>query len=193
MISGRPLKHCLKMTRPGGRIIHLTPSSNSVNHGLYSVSPTLYADFYQASGCSVEKLWLCRMPKDFERGRWQVYDCLQTDRNWLPLGRLDGSIWFTFAVVRKGEIAAAVTPQQSFYVSTWQQEEGRPALPAEHGSPHLPDEPAGTRAARLLQATASWPFLQRKAAALIRGWRRLINWNHERQRGRIPFPFVGTF
>jgi SAM-dependent methyltransferase len=190
---GQAMKHCLQMTRPGGRIVHLTPSSNAINHGFYSVSPALYADFYTASGCVVEKLWLCRMPKSFERGPWQVYDCLRSDRNWLPLGRLDGSIWFTFAVIRKGNAAIPMTPQQSFYVSTWSQKEKPENAEKLPRSGLLSDEPSDTRAGRLLQATKKWPVLHTLAGGLITQWRRIINVNQERRRGRVPFPFVGTF
>ncbi len=186
---GQAMKHCLRMTRPGGRIIHLTPSSNAVNHGLYSVSPTLYADFYSASGCSIEKLWLCRMPGNFERGPWQVYDCRESDRNWLPLGRLDASIWFTFAVIRKLDNSAPVIPQQSFYVSTWDQKETN--SPSHSGL--LEEEPSETRAGRLLRSTSAWPLAHAAARYLITRWRRFINWYRERKRGRVPFPYVGQF
>lgn len=190
---GQAMSHCLKMTRPGGRIIHLTPSSNAVNHGLYSVSPTLYADFYSASGCTVEKLWLCQMPRRFERGTWRVYDCRQSDRNWLPLGRLDGSIWFTFTVIRKENAAAPAVPQQSFYVSTWSDQEGKINQSSTTGSGQMEDEPTDTRAGQLLQWTSSLPKIRGLAWGLIKRWRALVAWSRERRRGRVPFPFVGTF
>jgi len=190
---GQAMTHCLKMTRPGGRIIHLTPSSNAVNHGFYSVSPTLYADFYSASGCTVEKLWLCQMPRRFERGAWRVYDCRQSDRNWLPLGRLDGSIWFTFTVIRKGNAAEPETPQQAYYVSTWSDQESKINKSSGNGSGQMEDEPTDTRAGQLLQWTSSLPKIRGLAWGLIKRWRALIEWSRERRRGRVPFPFVGTF
>lgn len=190
---GQAMRHCLQMTRHGGRIIHLTPSSNAVNHGLYSVSPSLYEDFYSASGCRIEKLWLCRMPRNFERGRWLVYDCLRTDRNWLPLGRLDRSIWFTFAVISKGPAAEAVVPQQAFYVSTWEQSPSSHHPTATSVTGLLQDEPANTRAGRLLLATKSWPLIHAMVLYLIHSWRRFINWFREQRRGRVPFPLIGRF
>lgn len=190
---GQAMSHCLKMTRPGGRIIHLTPSSNAVNHGLYSVSPTLYADFYSASGCKVEKLWLCQMPPNFERGPWQVYDCLKTDRNWLPLGRLDSSTWFTFAVIRKGEAASPVVPQQSFYVSTWSDQEEQGSAVSSNRSGLMQDEPPNSRAGQLLRWAAMAPRLQRIAWFFVTRWRAYLARKHERRRGRVPYPLVGTF
>ncbi len=70
------LRHCCRMVRPGGRIIHLTPSSNCVEHGFFSVSPTLFSDFYSASGFDVDRVLLCRLPGDTARGVWNVYDYL---------------------------------------------------------------------------------------------------------------------
>lgn len=190
---GQAMSHCLKMTRSGGRIIHLTPSSNAVNHGLYSISPTLYADFYSASGCTVEKLWLCQMPRNFERGKWHVYDCLKTDRNWLPLGRLDGSTWFTFAVIRKGKAACPVVPQQSFYVSTWSNDKRPESAVPSNQSGRMEDEPPDSRAGQLLRWAAMAPGLQQIAWFLVTRWRAYLAGKQERGRGRVPYPFVGTF
>lgn len=39
-----------RMVRVGGRVIHLSPGNNYVNHGFYQFSPTLFADFYRANG-----------------------------------------------------------------------------------------------------------------------------------------------
>lgn len=37
------------MLKPGGRIIHMVPANNYVNHGFYQFSPTLFFDYYQAN------------------------------------------------------------------------------------------------------------------------------------------------
>jgi SAM-dependent methyltransferase len=43
------LSNLARMVKPGGRIIHLSPSNNYCNHGFYQFSPTLFADFYQVN------------------------------------------------------------------------------------------------------------------------------------------------
>ena len=43
------LNNIYRMLRVGGRIIHISPSSNYVDHGFYSFSPTLFYDFYQTN------------------------------------------------------------------------------------------------------------------------------------------------
>lgn len=178
------LSNCLNMARPGGRIIHLTPSSNAVNHGFFSVSPTLFQDFYTASGCEVERLYLCRMSNDFLRGIWHIYDCRPMDRDWLPLGRLGAGIWCTFAEIRKGANAKPVIPQQGFYLSTWKASAG-PNLAA--------SEPSSSKAGRLLSATDRWPAVHSTAKRWIDRWRRFRNWQHERRRGIVPYPKIGDF
>lgn len=189
---GNALGHCLNMAKPGGRIIHLTPTSNAVNHGFFSVSPALYADFYRASGCLVERLWLCRMGKDFLKGTWRVYDCLSSDRNWLPIGRLDGSIWLTYAVILKQPGASPCVPQQSFYIDTWetdQEETGISNSPTEQ----TVKSSSASKADRLLRATSRWPWVNSVCAMGINRWRHWIGVVRELKRGLVPYQMVGRF
>lgn len=193
---GRALRHCLRMAKPGGRIIHLTPSSNAINHGFYSVSPTLFADFYRSNGCEVEKLWLCRLRGNFVRNRWDVYDCLSSDRNWLPLGRLDGSLWLTYAVIRKAVHVESKTPQQAFYVDTWSDCE--PTSIDTQSGQHTHSQLAARagkvgKAGRLLAATEKWGPLHLAANFGIDLWRNWASARAESRKGRVPFRYVGRY
>ncbi len=38
------------LARPGGRIMHITPCNNYVNHGFWQLSPTAFFDFYGENG-----------------------------------------------------------------------------------------------------------------------------------------------
>jgi len=49
------LKAIVDMTKVGGRIILLSPSSNHLDHGFYMFSPTLFCDFFAANKLEVEK------------------------------------------------------------------------------------------------------------------------------------------
>jgi hypothetical protein len=42
----------------GGRIIHASPTSNYVDHGFYSFSPTFFWDYYEANGYRIEACYL---------------------------------------------------------------------------------------------------------------------------------------
>lgn len=44
------LRNAASLTAPGGMVIHHVPMNNWVDHGFYQFSPTLFFDFYQASG-----------------------------------------------------------------------------------------------------------------------------------------------
>ncbi|MCU0711475.1 MAG: class I SAM-dependent methyltransferase [Pirellula sp.] len=189
---GRAMQHCLQMAKVGGRIIHLTPTSNAVNHGFYSVSPALFADFYRANGCEIEKLWLCRMKGDFVRGAWDVYDCLSTNRNWLPLGRLDGALWLTYAVIRKVTSVPPQTPQQSFYVDTWQSSTDDSKVSENESIPEKQGQAFG-KAERILLATKKWKTIHRVANRGIIAWRAWVNSKRERNQGRVPYRYVGRF
>lgn len=189
---GRAMRHCLRMTKLGGRIIHLTPTSNAVNHGFYSVSPALFADYYRTNGCEIEKLWLCRMRSDFVRGSWEAYDCLSSDRNWLPLGRLDGSLWLTYAVIKKVTILQPQIPQQSFYVDTWQSSDGTTDKKGRE-SQQVIEATRDGKAERLLRATENWGTIHKFAHLGVKAWRNWINARREKAEGKIPYRYIGRF
>ncbi len=179
------LRHCCRLVRPGGRIIHLTPTSNCVEHGFYSVSPTLFHDFYRANHFEVADLLLCRIPLDLPRGAWDVFDYFHSPLRMIPLGMLDDSIWFTWSVAIASNSTATVIPQQGFYESTWRQA-GQPS--------DSPDQNAGenSKARRLLNAVRFSPLLTRVAKATIEKWRAKVNSSRIR-RHQLPYPYVGRF
>jgi len=44
------MENLVRMCRQSGWVVHLTPSSNYIDHGFYSFSPCFFYDFYQANG-----------------------------------------------------------------------------------------------------------------------------------------------
>jgi SAM-dependent methyltransferase len=176
------IRHCARMVRPGGRVMHLTPSSNCVEHGFHSVSPTLFADFYRASRFEVDRVCLCRIPLDLPRGHWDVYDYLNSLR-FIPLGQLDGQIWFTFAIATATADSVLATPQQWIYEKTWQ------ATAQSGGSPV---EPPDSKAGRLLQKLSGSPALQGVAERLIASWRGFREWTRVKSK-TLPYPYLGRF
>jgi hypothetical protein len=47
------LKNIFLMLKPGGRVIHQSPTHNYVDHGFYMFSPTLYYEYYMANHYNV--------------------------------------------------------------------------------------------------------------------------------------------
>jgi len=110
------------MLKVGGRAIHITPSSNMVDHGFYSFSPTLFRDYYSANGYQLLTVSL------FECVSWSgdfaVFDCLsgKIDNR---LGRIaNAKMAGVFCVVEKTAGASShVIPAQSHFSSLWQDSE----------------------------------------------------------------------
>ena len=185
------LRHCVRMVREGGRVIHLTPSSNCVEHGFYSVSPTLFADYYLACGFAIDRVWLCEIPIDLPRGIWNVYDYLGSSERFISLGQLNNQIWFTFSVATARPNVEPAIPQQWIYTRTWaKSQELSDRNTNESKTANAFEE--GSRSERLIRRLSSIPWLQSTAASLILRWRK---WKHDsRIRSRtLPYPFVGKF
>jgi SAM-dependent methyltransferase len=51
-----------RMCAPGGRVMHLSPSTNHLDHGFVMFSPRLFADYYAANGFAIERIELARQP-----------------------------------------------------------------------------------------------------------------------------------
>lgn len=181
------VRHCARMVRSGGRVIHLTPASNCVEHGFHSLSPTFFADFYSACQWQINRVYLCQMPLDLPRGQWTVYDYWNSSR-FIPLGQLDQRIWFTFCVATKGSASVLAVPQQWVYLNTWKDSAGSVSTP--EASIGLTSDPS--RAARLLRRLEGSPWLVRGAEALIRTWRKTVN-AYRVWAKHLPYPRVGRF
>ena len=44
------MRNTADLLRPGGRVVHMSPSNNYVNHGFVQLSPAFYHDYYVANG-----------------------------------------------------------------------------------------------------------------------------------------------
>jgi hypothetical protein len=114
-----------QMVAPAGRIIHWVPASNQVDHGLYSFSPTLFYDYYQANHYAIEGAYLV------EGLEWggvlsaYIYnpgpmnhcvDCFE------PFSKVA-----LFFIVRKtAESTSHTIPMQGSYVTEWSTQSGPP-------------------------------------------------------------------
>ena len=50
------LKNIAEMLKIGGKIFHYTPTYSWTNHGYYSISPSLFVDFYESNGFQIENV-----------------------------------------------------------------------------------------------------------------------------------------
>lgn len=109
------LGNLCEMVRPGGRIIHLSPSSNFVDHGFYAFSPTFFWDFYRENGFEINVLQFVRGFPGMEG------ECVCTDYtpgmlDGTSFGGLDGGMYGTVCIVTRVPGATGNRiPRQSLY------------------------------------------------------------------------------
>jgi hypothetical protein len=147
------LKTIVEMTKVGGRIILLSPSSNHLDHGFYMFSPTLFCDYFAANKLEVETSYLVRYSPD-PSAAWNVYRYHPREWDTLQIGGLDGSPYLNFIVAKKtAQSTSVVIPQQNFYAST----------SAQYGGSRLADD-AAAQAADVAGADSSAGAGMRRAA-----------------------------
>ncbi len=73
------LRNIAGMMRPGGRVFHYIPASGQVNHGYYTLSPSLLGDFYAANGFRVERLDIILKKDSYTSPVQSMTDCLTTE------------------------------------------------------------------------------------------------------------------
>jgi len=113
------LKNVLTLTREGGRVIFLSPSSNHVDHGFYMFSPTLFMDYLVTNGLRIEKLYFIRYAAS-AHASWKAYAYDRESWRKFEIGALDGRPYMVFAVATRvpGSTIGRI-PQQSFYQERW--------------------------------------------------------------------------
>ena len=100
----------------GGLVIHEVPSSNSIDHGFYSFSPTFFQDFYPNQGYEIIELLL--VVKRGRRAKIYQYSTPPPRKymreNW---GNKTVYLW---CVARKSKSLEYLnSPQQTKYLNAW--------------------------------------------------------------------------
>jgi len=109
-----------RMLKTGGRIVHVLPASNRLEHGFYMFSPTLFWDYYQANNYVIEKSYIVRNYIDNGHYHWELFPFFPSSLDWLSMGKLDGSAYSTVFVARKTcESTDGVIPQQRRASQFW--------------------------------------------------------------------------
>ena len=112
-----------RMVKPGGSVVLVNPSSNVMDHGFYSISPTLYWDYFSANGFSD---MCCYLIAGSTRGKARLFRYHGVECRWgleVPMTSSSGiEIAFTARKSLDGGSREAVKPMQSLYTETesWQ-------------------------------------------------------------------------
>lgn len=124
------LAHMGRMVKVGGRVIHMSPSSNYFDHGFYMFSPTLFHDYYRANGFAVECMRVIRHSGQ-AGAAWDVFTYDPREWSSVGVGGLDDCAYLILAVAtRTAEATVGRVPQQGHYEAVWQ---GGPAGGGEAG------------------------------------------------------------
>lgn len=111
------MENIVRMCRESGWVVHLTPSSNYVDHGFYSFSPCFFYDFYQANGFSE---FICYILQVNPENLCEPSPYFEYSYNMDMRGLLDPNrqILVFFAAKKVGTLSQLVIPTQGIYESS---------------------------------------------------------------------------
>ena len=112
------LKNTHDLLAVGGRVMHLNPASNSVDHGFFSFSPCFYFDYYTCNEFQIDCARLLDLGSRLFPIKVTGYD--------YPINRktLDGYLcrnvhYNWFVITKTPESTAGRIPQQGAYEKIW--------------------------------------------------------------------------
>jgi hypothetical protein len=120
-------KHIFRLLNIGGRVIHLSPSSNFIDHGFYSLSPTLFLDFYTANEWRIDSFYVLRHTPLHSTSPWLVSKYTPGCLDRVSFGGLDDGMFGVFFVATKtAKSRCDRVPQQNLFARAWEEtKEGR--------------------------------------------------------------------
>ena len=121
------------MLKVGGRVIHSSPSSNFIDHGFYTFSPTFFHDYYSANKWVIHTIQVIRTNPQYQEVEAPFFaDYEPGIFDHLSSGGLDAGTYGTFCIAKKTrESTSTVIPQQGFYKRLGDWEKGEPNGPLE--------------------------------------------------------------
>lgn len=116
-------RNIFKMLKPNGRVIHLAPSSNYIDHGFYMFSPTLFWDFYTTNKFEINTFQVIRHTINAFTDPWEASDYKPGCLDAVSFGGLDDGMYAILCVAtRTTESTGDAIPQQRFFARSWNPE-----------------------------------------------------------------------
>lgn len=110
------MSNIFQLLKIGGRVIHMAPSSNHMDHGFYMFSPTFFWDYYMANGFDIDVCQIIRYSADWLEGEWEISDYTPGSLTHKSIGGLDDGIFMVVVVATKTKDSTCnVIPQQGMY------------------------------------------------------------------------------
>ena len=114
------LQNIHKMLKPGGVIIHASPSTNHVDHGFYMFSPTFFYDYYAANGYEIIKSYIFEYDKEHDTKPWTIYKYEPGCIDHMSFGGWGNKLLGIWFVVLKLQTSRYdIIPQQGWYKRAW--------------------------------------------------------------------------
>jgi hypothetical protein len=118
------LQNIFHMLKVGGRVIHIAPANNYLDHGFYLFSPCFFIDYYRANQFKIIRSLLLRSHANQTNLQGEVAECSPgspVTRILNRVGALDNRMYNIFFVAEKtSESQSEVIPQQSSYLNIWE-------------------------------------------------------------------------
>jgi hypothetical protein len=107
------------MLRTGGRVMHLSPANNYIEHGFYCFSPSFFTDYYSANKYQINQMQIVKHVPAPDVP-WEISDytpgCLEP----VSFGGLDDGMYMTLCIVTKtAQSTSGTVPQQGRYRIEW--------------------------------------------------------------------------
>lgn len=109
------LKNIFNMLKMEGRVIHIAPSSNHMDHGFYMFSPTLFRDYYFANQFDLQPLKIIRY-RPQSCLSWKIASYFPPFFQSFSFGGLDACMYAVYCIAKKTALSSSDRiPQQSHY------------------------------------------------------------------------------
>lgn len=113
------LKNIISSLKVGGRVIHMLPTNNYVDHGFYMFSPSFFWDYYQANNFTIEQSYILRSTTHEGLETWETFPYFPTKQVLLQ-EKLDNRAYGTIFVAKKTiDSTIDKIPQQRKYQASW--------------------------------------------------------------------------
>jgi len=114
------MAHIFRFLKVGGRIIHISPSSNNIDHGFYMFSPTLFWDFYEANKFEFSSFKFIEYNRWGNTEKWIAGDYEPGCLHYISGGGLPrGQYGITLTATKTEHSTSDVVPQMNRYKKTW--------------------------------------------------------------------------
>ncbi len=95
------LANIYDLLNEGGRVIHVLPAANRLEHGFYMFSPTLFWDYYQENQFIIEKSYILRNYREGRHYIWEIFALFPGELDWLSMGKLNGDSYSNIFIAKK--------------------------------------------------------------------------------------------